>query len=94
MTISSETHDPARDPSAIAQARAQVAELKQMLDDTAAARAAWLCRASGGAASYAGRDLVSAHAHLHMTDVHFMAAGEQVLRTMMTFGVPSRRSRT
>ena len=134
------THDPARDPAAIAKARTQVGELKKMFDDSAAARAArqqakplyerlggrdairavvtevvhlhftepltaplcvgvdqqklvghvveWLCRAAGGAASYQGRDMVSAHAHLHMTDVHFMAAGEQIMRTLVKFGVP------
>ena len=140
MTIQTETHDPARDPAAIAKARAQVAELKKMFDDSAAARAArqrakplhdrlggrdairavvteivhlhftepltaplcvgvdqqklvghvveWLCGAAGGAASYGGRDMVSAHAHLHMTDVHFMAAGDQILRSLRKHGVP------
>jgi len=132
--------DPARDPAAIARARAQVAELKKMYADSAPARAArqqarplferlggrdairavvtdivelhftepltkplcvgvdqqklvahvveWLCGAAGGAAHYTGRDMVSAHAHLHMTDVHFMAAGEQILRTLAKYGVP------
>ncbi|HTJ47609.1 MAG TPA: group 1 truncated hemoglobin [Kofleriaceae bacterium] len=47
----------------------------------------WLCGAAGGPASYAGRDMVSAHAHLHMTDVHFMAAGEQIMRTLVKYGV-------
>jgi hemoglobin len=134
------TNDPARDPAAIAKARAQVAELKKMFDDSAAARAArqkakplyerlggrepihavvteivqlhftepltaplckgvdqaklvghvvdWLCQAAGGPAAYRGRDMVSAHVHLHMTDVHFMAAGDQIHRTLVKFGVP------
>jgi len=134
------TNDPARDPNAIAAARAQVAELKKMMTDSAPARAErqrakplferlggrdaikavatdiielhfteavtaplcvgvdkqklighvvdWLCQASGGPATYKGRDMVNAHAHLHMTDVHFMAAGEQILRVLNKYGVP------
>jgi hemoglobin len=134
------TPDPAHDPKAIAQARAQVAELKKMFADTAAARAQrqrekplferlggrdaihavvtdivdlhfsepitkpltkgvdkaklvrlvveWLCQAAGGNVKYTGRDMVSAHAHLNMTDVHFMAAGDQIMRTLEKYGVP------
>lgn len=134
------TSDPARDPAAIATARAQVAELKKMFDESAPARAArqkakplydrlggreairavvenivqlhftepltaplckgvdqqkfvghvvdWLCQAAGGPATYKGRDMVNAHAHLHMTDVHFMAAGEQIMRSLKKFNVP------
>jgi hemoglobin len=48
----------------------------------------WLGQASGGPEKYAGRDMVTAHAHLHMTDVHFMAAGEQILRVLAKYGVP------
>lgn len=132
--------DPARDPAALATARAQVAELKKMVVDTAAARAErqrakplferlggrdairavitdvvelhftepltaplcvgvdkqklighvvdWLSQATGGPAAYQGRDMVTAHAHLEMTDVHFMAAGEQILRCLHKYGVP------
>lgn len=132
--------DPARDPEAIRQAQAQVAALKKMMADSAAARAErqrqkplyerlggreaiqavvtevvdlhftepltrpltrgvdqqklvtlvtdWLCQAAGGAQKYSGRDMVSAHAHLGMTDVHFMAAGEQIMRTLKKFNVP------
>ena len=132
--------DPARDPAAIKKAQAQVAELKQMLESTAEARAQrqadkplyerlggreaiqavvtdvvhlhfteeitkplckgvdeqklvklvveFLCRAAGGPETYTGRDMVSAHAHLNMTDVHFMAAGEQILRVLKKFNVP------
>jgi hemoglobin len=134
------TNDPARDPAAIAKARAQVAELKQMLADSAKARAErqrakplferlggrdairavvtdivelhftepltkplcvgvdqkklvdhvvdWLCQAAGGPAKYSGRDMVTAHAHLHMTDVHFMAAGDQIMRCLQKYNVP------
>jgi hemoglobin len=132
--------DPARDPKAIAAARAQVVELKKMMMDSAPARAErqkakplferlggrgpitavvtdivelhfsealtaplcvgvdkqklighvvdWLCQAGGGPVGYKGRDMVSAHAHLHMTDVHFMAAGDQIVRCLKKYNVP------
>jgi hemoglobin len=132
--------DPARDPAALEKARAEVAQLKQMLHDTAAERAKrhaekplyerlggreaieavmrdvielhftedltkplmrgvdkgkllrlvteWLCHATGGPETYTGRDMVAAHAHLGMTDVHFMAAGEQIVRCLKKHGVP------
>lgn len=135
-----QTQTNPHDPEAIKQARGQVAELKKMFADSAAARAErqkakplferlggrdaiaavtrdivelhftepltaplcvgvdkqklighvvdWLCQASGGPAKYAGRDMVSAHAHLNMTDVHFMAAGEQIIRTLKKYNVP------
>jgi hemoglobin len=134
------TSDPARDPAAIAKAKAQVAELKKMFADSAAARAQrqkekplyerlggrpaleavvtdiielhftepltkpltqgvdkhklirlvteFLCKNSGGSEAYTGRDMVAAHAHLNMTAVHFMAAGDQILRTLKKFNVP------
>jgi hemoglobin len=134
------TVDPAHDPQAIAQARAQVAELKKMFVESAPARAQrqrekplfqrlggrdaihavvtdivelhfsepltkpltkgvdkanltklvveWLCQAAGGDVKYTGRDMVSAHAHLNMTEVHFMAAGDQIMRSLKKHGVP------
>jgi hemoglobin len=48
----------------------------------------WLCQAAGGEVKYSGRDMVSAHAHLNMTDVHFMAAGDQIMRSLIKHGVP------
>jgi len=48
----------------------------------------WLCQAAGGDVKYTGRDIVSSHAHLGMTDVHFMAAGEQIMRCLKKYGVP------
>ena len=33
--------------------------------------------------------MVGAHAHLQMTDVHFMAAGDQIQRTLVESGVPA-----
>ena len=133
--------DPARDPEAIAKAKAKVAEIKKMIAATAEARAQrqrakplyerlggraglqpviadiielhfteeltrpltkgvdkqklvtlvveWLCRAAGGPEKYTGRDMASAHAHLNMTDVHFMAATEQIQRVLAKYGVPA-----
>ncbi|HTR53962.1 MAG TPA: group 1 truncated hemoglobin [Kofleriaceae bacterium] len=140
MQTNTTTNDPARDPAAIAKARAQVAELKKMLHDSAFARAErqrakplyqrlggepairavvrdivelhftepltaplcvgvdknklvdhvvnWLCQAAGGTEKYTGRDMVTAHEHLRMTDVHFMAAGDQILRCLKKYNVP------
>jgi hemoglobin len=49
----------------------------------------FLCQASGGPEKYGGRDMVTAHAHLNMTDVHFMAAGDQIMRTLAKYNVPA-----
>lgn len=45
---------------------------------------------SGGGrpGEYTGRDMVTAHAHLGMTDVHFMTAGAHILRCLKQHGVP------
>lgn len=48
----------------------------------------FLCENSGGPEKYTGRDMVAAHAHLGMTDVHFMAAGDQIMRVLKKHGVP------
>jgi hypothetical protein len=32
--------------------------------------------------------MVTAHAHLAMTEVHFMAAGDQIMRCLKKHGVP------
>jgi hemoglobin len=48
----------------------------------------WLCQKAGGPETYTGRDMVSAHANLDMNDVHFMAAGEQIMRSLRKFNVP------
>jgi len=48
----------------------------------------WLCQAAGGPAAYKGRDMVTAHAHLHMTDIHFLAAGDHIVRCLKKYSVP------
>jgi hemoglobin len=132
--------DPAHDPVSIQKARAQVADLKKMFNDSAAARAQrqkqkplyerlggqdairavvtdivelhfteaitkpltkgvdkqklvtlvveFLCQGAGGPERYTGRDMVSTHKHLNMTDVHFMAAGDQIMRVLRKYNVP------
>jgi hemoglobin len=52
----------------------------------------WICQATGGPEKYTGRDMVSAHSHLGMTEVHFMAAGEQIMRCLKQRGVPETES--
>jgi hemoglobin len=140
MTQSQIVTDIARDSAAIKKAQAQVADLKKMFADTAAARAErqkkkplyerlggrpaitavvtdivelhfteeitkpltkgvdkeklvrlvveFLCKGAGGPEAYTGRDMVSAHKHLNMTDVHFMAAGDQIVRVLKKYNVP------
>ena len=132
--------DLARDPAAIEKAKRQVVELKQMMKDSAPARAErqkakplyerlggqapiravvtdiielhftdpvtaslcvgvdkqklidhvvnWLCQAAGGNEKYGGRDMVTAHAHLAMTPVHFVTAGGHIMQTLQKYGVP------
>jgi polyisoprenoid-binding protein YceI len=48
----------------------------------------WLCEKAGGPEKYTGRDMVTAHAHLKMTDDHFLAAGDQIMRSLKKHGVP------
>lgn len=37
---------------------------------------------TGGAEKYTGRDLPSSHAHLHLTDADFLAAGGDIIQAM------------
>jgi hemoglobin len=39
---------------------------------------------TGGPKVYTGRDLTSAHAHLHLTDADFLAAGGDIIHAMQT----------
>ena len=48
----------------------------------------FLCKGAGGPEKYTGRDMVSSHKHLNMTDVHFMAAGGQIMRVLHKYSVP------
>ena len=46
----------------------------------------FLAQGAGGPEKYTGRDMVNAHKHLNMTDVHFVTAGDHIVRAMKKFG--------
>ncbi len=48
----------------------------------------FLGKAAGGPEKYTGRDMVAAHAHLNMTDVHFMTAGGHIGQILAKYKVP------
>jgi hemoglobin len=41
---------------------------------------------TGGPQTYKGRDMPAAHAHLHLTDADFLAAGGDIVKAMQTMG--------
>ena len=41
---------------------------------------------TGGPKVYTGRDMPTAHAHLHLTDADFLAAGGDIVKAMQTMG--------
>ena len=47
----------------------------------------FIAQGAGGEQAYAGADMVSAHAHLEITDEHFLAAGGDVQAAMAAAGV-------
>lgn len=47
----------------------------------------FLAQATGGDVTYEGRDMAEAHAHLELTNEHFLAAGGDVQTAMQTAGV-------
>ena len=44
----------------------------------------FVCTGTGGPKVYTGRDMTSAHAHLHLTDADFLAAGGDIVQAMQT----------
>jgi hemoglobin len=48
----------------------------------------FLSMATGGTEKYTGQDLPTSHAKLHLTDVHFMAAGTAITTILQKFKVP------
>lgn len=48
--------------------------------------AQFIISGTGGPQVYEGRDLVSAHAHLDLTNAHFLAAGGDVIQAMKNEG--------
>jgi hemoglobin len=49
---------------------------------------AFIAAALGGPELYKGRDLASAHAHLHLDDEHFDAVVAHLAATLASLGVP------
>ena len=53
-------------------------------------RTLWVCAAAGGPFQYTGRDMHSAHAHLHLTSEEFDEVGAEIARALDSLGVPDR----
>ncbi len=49
-----------------------------------------LCEATGGPCTYTGRDMLSAHKGLHITEAEFGAVAENLVKTLDKFGVPAK----
>ena len=64
-------------------ASADIPRLKQMLVDQ-------ICAASGGPCTYAGRDMVSAHRGMHITDGEFGALVGDLVKSLDKFKVPEK----
>ena len=64
-------------------ARANIPRLKQMLGDQ-------ICAASGGPCTYTGRDMMSAHQGMNITDAEFGALVGDLVKSLDKFRVPDR----
>ena len=64
-------------------ARTDVPRLKRMLVEQ-------ICAGSGGPCTYTGRDMRSAHAGMGVSDAHFNALVEDLVKTLDKFKVPER----
>jgi hemoglobin len=49
-----------------------------------------ICAGSGGPCAYTGRDMKTVHANMGVTDAHFGALVEDLVRTLDKFKVPQR----
>ncbi len=49
-----------------------------------------LCEATGGPCTDTGRDMLSAHKGLHITEAEFGAVAENLVKTLDKFGVPAK----
>ena len=56
-------------------------------------RTLWVCAATGGPFTYTGKDMHSAHAHLHITSEEFEEVGAEIARALDHYGVRNGRSR-
>ncbi len=64
-------------------ARTDVPHLKRQLVDQ-------VCQASGGPCAYSGRDMMSAHRGMNISDGQFNALVEDLVKTLDKFKVPDR----
>ena len=64
-------------------ARTNIPRLKAQLVDQ-------ICAGSGGPCTYTGRDMRSAHAGMGVTDAHFNALVEDLVKSLDKFKVPER----
>lgn len=64
-------------------ARTDVPRLKRQLADQ-------VCQASGGPCTYGGRDMMSAHKGMNITDAQFNALVEDLVKTLDKFKVPEK----
>jgi hemoglobin len=55
-------------------------------EDKAPATADQTAAGTGGTTAYTGRTMQAAHAHLELTDAHFLAAGSDVMKAMQSLG--------
>ena len=64
-------------------AKTDIARLKQLLVEQ-------ICAGSGGPCTYTGRDMRAAHAGMGVSDAHFTALVEDLVKTLDKFKVPQR----
>ena len=53
-------------------------------------RALWVCEVAGGPFHYSGKDMHTAHEHLHLTSDEFDEVGKEIAKALDHFGVPER----
>ena len=64
-------------------ARTDVPRLKRLLSEQ-------ICAGSGGPCTYTGRDMKTAHTGMNISDAHFGALVEDLLKSLDKFNVPAR----
>jgi len=64
-------------------ARTDIARLKRLLVEQ-------ICQATGGPCTYTGRDMVTAHKGMNITDAQFNALVEDLVKSLDKFKVPEK----
>lgn len=67
-------------------ANSDIPRLKRLLVDQ-------ICEASGGPCKYTGKDMKSAHAGMRITEGHFNALVEDLIKSLDKFRVPEREKK-